>query len=186
MVRQIYLGLLIACPLALLYCAPASAEHFISARSTASATDGEESIRLPQSGDPAYAFTLPAGWTSKYGPDGTLTITAGACSCAVVLAIGYTDTVTTPTSEMAATVFTAAGASPYSSMAPAAIAGIPGDGYFSTLLMNGMLLGLKLAVVRVDPLHYAELMVITRPNPSPAATSALDALLAAVRLTVPH
>jgi hypothetical protein len=162
-----------------------SAVRFTAVAPPAVVTAPGESVRLPANGDPAFAFIVPAGWTSKYGAEGALTISAAGCLCAVVFAMENVNTVTTPTTVIAANAFKVMGAPPYSSTAPGAIAGVPGDAYFSAMNANSIPLGLKLVVARVDASHYAEMIVIVPASPPPATTTALDALLAAVRLTAP-
>lgn len=162
-----------------------SAVRFTAVAPPAVVTAPGEPVRLPANGDPAFAFIVPAGWTSKYGAEGALTISAADCLCAVVFAMENVNTVTTPTTVIAANAFKVMGAPSYSSTAPGAIAGVPGDAYFSAMNANSIPLGLKLVVARVDASHYAEMIVIVPASPPPATTTALDALLTAVRLTAP-
>ncbi len=145
-----------------------------------------EEARIPATGDPAYAFTVPAGWTTKYDPLGNLLLGDPSCSCRVSLSLVNVDTTATTTAQFAAEVIKAAGAVPDPRTEPGSIAGMPGDAFLTTLKGPATVVNFKLVLVKVDPSHLASMVVITPTAFSVRSAAVLDALLAQLQLTSAH
>jgi hypothetical protein len=167
----ICLGLLVALGLAISPAAPA----------------GAEDIRVPRTGDPAFAFTLPSGWKSEYDPkDGSVLITTERCDCAMSLSFLTLDTNTMTPEAVAVRYLRRSGANPYSKTTPQALGGIPGEAFFSTVKPKDVLLNLMLVIARIDASHYAMLMTATASTLSPSQSAILTSLVDAVRLSATH
>jgi hypothetical protein len=82
-----------------------------------------------------------------------------------------------------ALAFQAAGYPPFTSQQAGAIDGRAGQVFFSSNVRNGIQVLADITAVRLDAAHVAVLWRMRRADAAPAATAALDALVAAVRLT---
>lgn len=144
-----------------------------------------DSVRIPKTGDPAFAFNTPSGWEIVYDEFGNVRMTAADHTCALLVTIISDDAPDkTPMNEVAANVIKAAGAPPYSSTEDAVIAGISGKAYLTSIKKpDGMVLGLKVVLAKLDPLHYASQASLTTPNMTTAQVAALDALIQRLQLT---
>ena len=138
-------------------------------------------VREPTTGDPAFAFDLPPGWTASSDAQSALRIADDDHSAFVYLVVMVDPT---STSNIAADFLAAAGAEPYTATEPGTIAGLPGDAFISRFPgPGGITVALRLVLVKLDPSHCAAQTSVTLPNATPAQIAALTALLAQVRLT---
>jgi hypothetical protein len=143
-----------------------------------------EAVRLPKTGDPAFAFDVPNGWTTLYDQYGNLRITATERTCFIQLSMITGPDVERPMPEVAAEIIKSAGAAPYSKTEAGAIAGQAGTKYLTTLTnSNGVRLDFKLVLVKLDSAHYASLAILMVPDVSPDRAAALDVLIGRIRLT---
>jgi hypothetical protein len=139
--------------------------------------------RLPASGEPAYAFETPAGWTLAYDQTGNLQITASDDSSVLVLSLLSDPAIgKLPVSDLAAQITKSSGASPYTRTTAGGIAGLRGTAFFSQVVTDkGDRIGLRLDLVKLDASHLASMVTITTPGMTSAQTAALEALIQDVR-----
>lgn len=142
-------------------------------------------MRLPKSGEPAFAFDAPTGWASLYDEYGNLRLTADDHSCALQLSIIDDPAAgATPLSELAAQVMKAAGAKPYELEVPGAIAGLTGTEFTSEIMNDkGVAIALSVVLVRLDATHVASQATMKTKAMTANQSAALNALVGQVRLT---
>jgi hypothetical protein len=141
-----------------------------------------ETVRLPASGDPAFAFDVPAGWNVAYDQDGNLQIVASDKSSALQLSLPA-ETGNPSTSDLAAGILKAAGAQPYSATGTDTIAGKPADTFDAALVGNGASSACKVWIAKLDSRHYAVQLTLKQPTITAEQTAALEALIADVRFS---
>ncbi|MGH7025476.1 MAG: hypothetical protein ACREEB_18060 [Caulobacteraceae bacterium] len=139
--------------------------------------------RLPKDGVPAFVVDAPAGWSVTYDNLGNLQFLAADHSAAIQVTMIALPAKSFALSDLAANVFKAAGAPPYSATAPGSIAGRAGQAFTSMKSTQGLNLDLRLVLVKVDATHTAGLAVIRRPGITAAQQAVLDDLVARVTLT---
>jgi hypothetical protein len=143
-----------------------------------------EDVRLPKTGDPAFAVDVPDGWTTLYDEHGNLRIIATDRTCFIQLSMITGADVKLPMREVAVEIIKSAGASPFSATEPGAIARQHGTVYMTTLTNPaGLRLDFKLVLAKFDAAHIGSLAVLKAPNLSAARIAALDELIGRIRLT---
>ena len=144
-----------------------------------------DSVRVPKTGVPAFAFDTPAGWTILYDEFGNLRLTADDHTCALQLSIISDPAIgKTPLSELAAQIMKAAEARPFSKQSPGTIAGRKGTQFFSQITNEkGVAVTLGVTLVKLDASHVASQATMKAEGMSHAQIAALNALIARVRLT---
>ena len=141
-----------------------------------------ETVRLPASGNPAFAFDAPAGWSVAYDQDGNLQIVASDKSSALQLSL-TAETGNPSTSDLAARILKAVRAQTYSSTGTGTIAGKRADTFDSALVGNRASSACKVWIAKLDSRHYAVLLTLKQPTITAEQSAAQDALIAAVRFT---
>ncbi len=147
-----------------------------------SQTSRAETVRVPATGEPAFAFDAPSGWMIIYDQYGNAEFVANDHASTMQLMI-ITDAGAMSTTEMAVSFFQAADASPYSRTGSGTIAGYTADVFYSDLVIDDTHLNMAIMIHKIDDSHVAILSTTTKADILPAQTSALEALTASVRLT---
>ena len=127
-------------------------------------------MRHPETGLPAYTFTLPDDWTTEAAEAGNLLLfSANRSTGVVILVVASTDTF----DVIAAEAFETAKATPVSPRQPAEISGCKGYTWFATLKNpQGEDLKFEMTIVRVGPDHVASASLILSSDVSPAEEAA--------------
>jgi hypothetical protein len=142
-----------------------------------------EPVRLPRAGDPAFAFDAPAGWRIVYDQRANLQFFHASNSVVMQLTMVGGPDAKQPLEDGVALAFRAAGFPPFTRQQAGVIDGRAGQIFFGSKDQNGVQLLVDLTAVRLDATHVAVLWRLRRADAEPGAMAALDALVAAVRLT---
>ncbi len=144
-----------------------------------------DSVRVPKTGDPAFAFAVPAGWTIFYDEYGNLRLTALDHSCALQLSmISDASVGKASLPQLAAQIMQAAQAKPFTKKQAAQVAGRNGTEFFSKITNDkGVVIELRVILVRLDASHVASQVAMKGDGITKAERAALDNLIAQVRLT---
>ena len=142
-------------------------------------------VRVPKTGDPAFAFDVPAGWTIFYDEYGNLRLTALDRSCALQLSMISDASVGKATlPALAAQIMRAAQAKPFTKKQAARAAGRDGTEFFSLITNDkGLVIELRVILVRLDASHVASQVAMKGDGITKAQRASLDNLIARVRLT---
>ena len=118
-----------------------------------------ESVRFPETGDPAFVIQTPDGWTHKPDGDGNMLLIAGDKTASYALTIGsYSGTL----DALAAGAMKVAGANPPQQMGPTQISGFRGYMYDSDMTnAGGVHINVHLVVVKLDTAHMASITRLT-------------------------
>jgi hypothetical protein len=118
-----------------------------------------ESVRFPETGDPAFVIQTPDSWTSKPDGAGNMLLVAGDKSASYALTIGsYSGTL----DDLAVGAMKVAGASAPQLMGPVTISGFHGYMYDSDMKNDaGTHINVHLVVVKLDATHRASVTRLT-------------------------
>jgi len=150
----------------------------------AAATAAADTYRVPKTGAPALTATLPSGWSGGYDAAGNLHLTPDDHSGAVMLSMTTDPSVAgVPVPTLAAGVFKAIGAPPYSATAPASLAGIAGSAFAGSFTNSaGVVLDVRLVIAKLDGSHQAFLLTLKPHGQADAQATAVDTLGASIGL----
>lgn len=151
-----------------------------------SSTVQAQTYRLPISGNPALVVNVPTGWSAHLNQFGNLAIRSGNNNCAIQLAMVSDPRVeTTSTSEIAANFFKYAGALPYTRTEPGMIGNFPGEAFVGSLTNDkGIVLQMRVVIVRLDKSHYASLGTLIWPSITPRQQADLSKLCGRITIAV--
>jgi hypothetical protein len=141
-----------------------------------------QALRVPETGTPALTITVPTGWTVNHDRYGNLQLFAADRRTFLQLSIiSDSHVATLPLSDIAVNIFKEAGAAPYTASATGAIAGVPGQIFSGSLTAsNGVVLTMKVTLVKVDDSHVAALSALIGPKLTSQQQAALDDLISRV------
>jgi hypothetical protein len=140
-------------------------------------------FRLPKEGAPAFVVDAAETWSATYDQYGNLQFLAADRSSDVQFSILSDPTLdTTPVSDIAAGIFQAAGAPPYTRSEQGWIAGRQGRAFIGVLTVNGLALDMRVVLVKLDASHYACLSTLRRQTITADQTEALNTLIAHARI----
>jgi hypothetical protein len=145
-----------------------------------------ESVRMPKTGVPAFAFDAPPGWTVLYDEYGNLRLTAEDHTSALQLSMIDDPAMETSSLEdLAAEILKAAGAPPFSKQEDGTIAGFDGTTFISQVTNDsGVDVILRVTLVKLDATHVASQGEMRTTEMTGEETEALNSLLGDVRLTL--
>lgn len=142
-----------------------------------------EPVRLPKEGLPAFAFSAPAGWRVVYDPHGNLQFYNPDNSALLQLSIMSGEEMVGQSLEALATeILKTAEFPPYTRQQASSIEGRAGQVFYTSTVSEGVTLNLELTLVRLNASTVVTLTRFKRSDVSPAAASALETLVSAVRL----
>ena len=140
----------------------------------------QQPVRIPQQGEPAYAFDAPPGWKIVYDEHHNLQFVKGGAFLQLSMASGAA-LAGLEMDSLAAQILKAAAFPPFKSRQVGAIAGRPGRIYFAAKSQSGVTVELSLTLVRLDDTHVATLTRVTRVGVPAADLASLEDLVAQVR-----
>ena len=149
------------------------------------ASASAESVRFPETGDPAFVIETPDGWTHKPDGDGNMLLVAGDTSASYSLTLStYSDSL----DALADAAMKVAGGEPPQKMGPTKVSGFRGYAYDSELANQaGVKINTHLVIVKLDASHVASMTRLTIENISPEDFAAADSIFAHTTITaVPH
>ncbi len=146
----------------------------LTAASSAQARD----IRFPESGYPAFTFTVPDDWTVTPDSDGNMIITAADKSVALSLSLGAAGE---SLDDIASAVFKAAEAAPPRRGEPISLSGFNGYVYYSTMSnSSGVHLNVKVNLVKTDATHFASCGLISADFTTPPQMDAGNSVMSSI------
>jgi len=145
-----------------------------------------ESVRMPKTGVPAFAFDAPPGWAVLYDEFGNLRLTAQDRASALQLSMIDDPAIeNTSLEELAAEIMKAAGAPPFSKQEDGSIAGLNGTTFISQITNDsGVEIVLRVTLVKLDKTHVASQGEMRTTEMTSEQTAAFTSLLGDVRLTL--
>jgi hypothetical protein len=139
-----------------------------------------EPVRIPQQGEPAYAFNAPPGWQIIYDEHQNLQFRRNGVVLQLSMASGAA-LAGLELDRLAAQILKSAGFPPYKSWQVGSIAGRPGRIYFAAKSQGSVTVELSLTLVRIDDTHIATLTRVTGVGAAAADLASLEDLVAQVR-----
>ncbi|HEY0302943.1 MAG TPA: hypothetical protein VGC36_16465 [Rhizomicrobium sp.] len=140
-----------------------------------------ETVRLPQSGNPAFSAALPDGWTHEVLSDGSLRAFSPAHTAAITLAIVR---FSGALEELAASALQSPDGMPPQNTGPVELSGYGGAAFDGTTVnAEGVKAKIHLLLVRLDDRHLAAATLMTADNLDAAQGEAAAAVLKAVTLS---
>jgi hypothetical protein len=140
-----------------------------------------ETVRFPETGDPAFVIQTPDGWTHMPDGNGNMLLVAGDKSASYALTIGtYSGTL----DDLAADSMKVAGANPPQQMGPTAISGFRGNMYDSDMSNDkGTHINVHLVIVKLDASRMASITRLTIDGISADDYAAANSVLANTAIT---
>lgn len=146
-----------------------------------SAAARAESVRLPESGDPAFTAQLPDGWTHHVNAEGSLVALSANQTASLTLTIlDYDGTL----EDLAADAIKSPDGMPPQKTGPVDISGYGGSAFDGALISAaGVHAKVHLLAVKLDDEHVAAATLLTADNLDAAQSDAANAVLKTVALT---
>lgn len=140
-----------------------------------------ESVRTPETGDPAITANLPDGWTHETDSGGLRAFSANHTALLTLAILRYHGTF----EALAAGAWDAPDNMPPQSTGPVTISGYTGAGFTGALVDDELKAKIHFIAVRLDDTHVAAITLFTADNLDAALTEAANAVLATVAITQP-
>lgn len=143
-----------------------------------------QSLRHPETGEPAMALDVPVGWMARYDDFGNLRFSNASNTLDIQLnTMVHEELASISLAELVANLFKASKLPPYTRTQPGAIAGRAGEAFFSKkILDNGVGVNFMFVLVRLRPSAIAVVARVTRDGLSAAQEASADDVIGKIRL----
>jgi hypothetical protein len=137
-------------------------------------------LRHPARGTPAFAVEVPDDWTDEVDPDRNLIVTSADETTSFVFTWGV---FSGQLEDAAKLMLRVANATSPTGKTPAAISGLPGFSFDSTIMITGNpLLRLKMMIVRLGTKSFGSCTKLERETNSPEQRQRADKVMRSVKI----